>query len=92
MKEKIDRQLAGQSASTTPFMSIKDSFSNSKRVTFNLCDSLEEKIDRLTTMTSKLAAKDVGLNKQFKPKIHQGRGRGQSRNFYNRCNYDQSYY
>ena len=32
-KEKIDRQLAGQSSST-PFMSIKDSYNN-KKVTFD---------------------------------------------------------
>ena len=52
-------------------------------------DGLEDKIDRLTVMMSQLATRDKGLNKQFKPKIYQGRGRGQSRNFYNRCNYDQ---
>ena len=39
MKEKIDRQLVGQSASTTPFMSTNDTFSNSKRVTFIMKDS-----------------------------------------------------
>ena len=33
MKEKIDRQLAGQSSST-PFMSIKDSYN--KKVTFDM--------------------------------------------------------
>ena len=41
--EKIDRQLMGQSSST-PFMSIKDSYVN-KRVTFDTKDGLEEKID-----------------------------------------------
>ena len=91
-KVKIDRQLAEQSASTTPFMSINYSFSNSKRVTFNMQGSLEEKIDRLTTMMSKLAVKDEGLNKQFKPKLYQGRGRGQPKKFCNRCNYDQRNY
>ena len=43
-------------------------------------------------MMSQLTMKDDGLNKQFKPKIYQGRGRGQSRKFYNRCNYDQQGY
>ena len=41
-KEKINRQLAGQS-STTPFMNIKDNC-NSIRVTFNMQDGLENKI------------------------------------------------
>ena len=50
-KEKIDRQLVGQSSST-PFMSIKDSYN--KKVTFDTQDGLEEKIDWLTVMMSKL--------------------------------------
>ena len=65
-KEKIDRQLMGQSSST-PFMSIKDS--HNKKVTFDTQDGLGKKIDRHTTMMSKLTAKDDGPNKQFKPKI-----------------------
>ena len=43
-KEKIDRQLACQSSST-PFMSIKDSYNN-KKVTFDTQDWLEDKIDK----------------------------------------------
>ena len=51
-KEKIDRQvrLAGQSSST-PFLSIKDSYDN-KKVTFETQDDLEDRIDRLTVMMS----------------------------------------
>ena len=43
-------------------------------------------------MLNKLTTKDDGLNKQFKPKIFQGKRRGQTRNFYDRCNYDQRNY
>ena len=43
-------------------MSIKDGYVG-KRVTQ---DGLEEKIDRLTTMMSKLTAQDDEQNKQFK--------------------------
>ena len=60
-KEMIDRQLAGQSSST-PCMSIKESYNN-KKVTFDMQDGLEEKIDRLTEMLSKLTAKEDGTNK-----------------------------
>ena len=63
-KEKIDRQLAGQSSST-PFMSIKDSY-NSKKVTFDMQDRLEDKIVRLTVVMSQLATKDEGTNERFK--------------------------
>ena len=66
-KKKIDKQLAGQS-SLTPFMSILDEYI-SKKVTFHMQDSLDNKIDRLTSMMSKLTAQDDNPNKQFKPKI-----------------------
>ena len=77
-KENIDRQLAGQS-STTPFMNIKDNYNN-KKITFNVQDGLIDKIDKLTVMMSQLTLKDEGQNKQFKPKIYQDIGKGQSRN------------
>ena len=60
-KEKIDRQLAGQSSST-PFMSITDGYV-SKKVTFDTQDNSEEKIDRLTTMKTKLTAQEDEENK-----------------------------
>ena len=85
IKEKIDRQLAGQSFST-PFMNIKDRYI-SKKVTFDMQDGLEEKIDRLTSMMSKLTTQDDSQNKQFKPKR-----RGQTKNFCNRHSYDQRNY
>ena len=52
-------------------------------------DGLENKLDRLTVMMTQLTTKDEGLNKQAKPKMYQGRRRGQSRKFYDRCVYDQ---
>ena len=70
-KEKIDRQLVGQSSSN-PFMSINVSYI-SKKVTFNTQDSSEEKMDRLMTMMSKLTAQGDEQNKQFKPKIYQSK-------------------
>ena len=68
-KEKLDRQLAGQSSST-PFINIKDG-NLSKKDTFNTQDSLDDKIDRLTSMMSKLTTQEDNQNKQFKPKIYQ---------------------
>ena len=85
-KEKIERQLAGQS-SLTPFMNIKDGY-NSRKVTFDTHDNLHDKIDRLTSMISKLTAQDDNQNKQFKPKIYQCKQRGQTRNFYDQNNYN----
>ena len=71
-------------------MNIKDG-NNSKKVTFNTQDSLEEKTDKLTSMMSKLMAQDDGQNMQFKPKIYQSKRGGQTSNFYVQ-NYDQRSY
>ena len=70
MKEKI-RQLAGQSSSMS-FMNIKDGYI-SKKVIFGICDNLHEKIDRITSMMSKLTTWGSKQNKQFKPKIYQSK-------------------
>ena len=84
-KEKIDRQLAGQT-STTPFMNIRDGFN--RRVTFDTADSMEQKIDKLMVMMGKLVTADRGQNKPFKLRVYQtNRGRGQVR-----CNFDQRRY
>ena len=56
-KEKIDKQLAGQSSST-PFMSMRDS--QGKKVSFNTQDDLEQKIDKLMVMMGKLVTEDEG--------------------------------
>ena len=53
-KEKIDKQLAGQSTSTS-FMSIQDSVCNNKKTAlFDGQNILDSKIDKLTAMMSKL--------------------------------------
>ena len=76
-KEKIDKQLVGQTSLTT-FMSMRDS--QSKRVSFNTPDDLEQKIDRLTVMMGKLLTEDEGHPKPFKPQVYQSsRGRNQNR-------------
>ena len=71
-KEKIDGQLSGQSSSTL-FMSIRDN--PSRRVTFDTGDKLGDKIDKLTVMIGKLASRDSGSVRQFKPQIYQGKRR-----------------
>ena len=76
-KEKIDKQLAGQSSST-PFMSMRDS--QGKKVSFDTQDNLEQKIDKLMVMMGKLVTEDEGCTKPFRPQIYQsGRGRIQNR-------------
>ena len=71
-------------------MNIKDGY-NSKKVTFDMQNSLDDKIYKLTLMMSKLTAQGDSQNKQFKPKIYQGRQKGQSRSFYDQSNYQNGY-
>ena len=71
-------------------MNLKDNYN--KNFTFDTQDRLEDKIDKLTVMMGKLAARDNWTNRQFKPQIYQSRRRGQSRNFYDSQNYDRGNY
>ena len=82
-KEKLDRQLTGQT-STSPFMSIRDEIN--RKVSFNTRDELGNKIDKLTVILGKLAAKDDNNKRPFKVQIYQSRERGQNRG-YNQRNY-----
>ena len=86
-KEKLDRQLSGQT-SATPFMNIRDGYY--RMVSFDTKEELGDKIDKLAVMIGKLATRDSGTNMQFKPQIHQSIGRVQNRNYHqknyqNRC-------
>ena len=69
-------------------MSIREG--HIKRVSFDTREKLGNKIDKLTVMIGKLAAKDSGRVKKFKPQVHQNRGRGQNRG-YNQRNYQNRY-
>ena len=63
-KEKLDKQLTGQT-STSPFMNIRDG--TNRKASFDARDELGDKIDRLTVMMGKLAARDSNDRKPFKP-------------------------
>ena len=80
-KEKLDKQLTGQT-STSPFMYIRDG--TERKVSFNARDELGDKIDKLTVMMSRLAAKDSNEKRPFKPQIYKSRGsyhQGQNRSY-----------
>ena len=65
-------------------MSIKDG--HNKKVSFDTKEESGDKIDKLAVMIGKLATRDSGTGRQFKPQIYQNRGGGQNRN-YNQRNY-----
>ena len=77
-KEKLGKQLMGQ-VSTSPFMSIREGVS--KKVSFDTRDELGDKIDKLTVMIGRLAAKGNIEMRSFKPQICQSRGQGQNRGY-----------
>ena len=70
-KEKLDKQLMGQS-SASPFMNIRDV--TERRVSFSTRDELGDKIDKLTVAMSRLAAKDNHERRPFKPQIFKSGG------------------
>ena len=71
-------------------MNIQDCYNNGKKVTFDMQDRLDDKIDKLTSMMNKLTAWGNNEYKKFKPKIYQRR-RGQSRNYYDQDKYQSRY-
>ena len=68
-------------------MRIRDS--HNRKVSFDTREELGDKIDKLAVMIGKLATRDGGAGRQFKPQIYQGRGRGQNKGNYDKCSYDQ---
>ena len=81
-KEKIDRQMTGQSS--TPFMKLTDK--KRKTVTFDAKDALEktsENIEKMTVLMDKMYIKLGQKDMPYKPQIYQ-RGRGQNRRQFNK--------
>ena len=74
-KEKLDKQLTGQT-STSPFMSVRDG--TERRVSFNTREELGDKIDKLTVVMSKLTARYSHEKRPFKPQIYKSRGQNRS--------------
>ena len=70
-KEKIDRQLDGQSGDITLFTKVGDvHHSNRKTISFSTQHLVREQLDNLTSME--------GNNRSFKPQIHQKRKGGKN--------------
>ena len=87
MKEKLDRQLTGQSS--TPFMRAPSndnhSLTNSNKsgVTFDAMETLERNsncIDKLTSLVSNMKMIIDRKQSPYKVRIYQGRSRNQNRN------------
>ena len=85
MKEKLDKQLSGQTGTTTSFMQVGDISHSGKKVSFKVQDPITEWLENLTSMVNNMSMEKKESSKLFKPQTYQMRGRGQNRqNFDNR--------
>ena len=90
-KEKIDKQMTGQTSSM-PFMRVSDGNQSSSRsskrgVTFDIMDAMErssDSIDKLTSLVSKMNMEMDKKEAPYKPQIYQSRPGGQGQNRQNR--------
>ena len=84
-KEKIDRQLTGQSL--TPFMKLNDK--KTRTVLFGTSDALErtsENMEWMMALMDKMYIKLDQKEKPYKPQIYQRRGRGQNKHNFRQNN------
>ena len=86
-KEKLDRQLTGQSSTTFMKMTSSNNCStqphNKKGVTFNAMETLERNsdcIDRLMSLVSNMKMTMDRKQSPYKPRVYQGRSRNQNIN------------
>ena len=87
MKEKLDRQLTGQTSTLFMRMTSNDKYStqtiNKRGVTLDMMDTLERNsncIEKLMSLVSDMKMTMDGKQSPYKPRIYQGRPRNQSRN------------
>ena len=90
-KEKIDRQLSGQSSATTPFMKVGDVQHSSKTVSFNTHDLITEQLESLTSMVYNMSVHREDNNRPFKPHIHPKKRREQNRQKFGNRNRNRSF-
>ena len=78
-KEKIDRQLSGQSGATAPFMKVGDVHHSNKTVSFIMHDLIREQLESLTSMVYNMSVHKEDNSRPFRHQIHQKKRRGQNR-------------
>ena len=85
-KEKLDRQLTGQSSTPLMRASSNDNHSmlnsNKRGVTFDAMETLERNSNCIDKLTSLVSAMKMTIDKKqspYKPMIYQGRSRNQNR-------------
>ena len=94
-KEKIDRQMSGQS-STAPFMKVSDGQkscfknSNKKEVSFGAIETIERNsgsMDKLTSLVREMNMKMDKYDAQYKPQVYHVEGEDRINVNYRQNNY-----
>ena len=75
-KEKLDKHLSGQTVTSTSFMKMGDTSHSVKKVSSNVQDSIEERLENLMSMMYKMSVQQEEGKKPFKPQVYPKRGRG----------------
>ena len=77
--------MSGQTANSTPFMKMEDTVYPGKKISIKPQDSIEERLENLTSINYKMSIQQQEGKKPFQPQVYPKRGRGQRRqNFGNR--------
>ena len=69
-KEKLDKQLSGQTANSTAFMKMGDTMHTGKKMSIKPQDSIKERLENLTSMMYKVSIQQEEGKKPFKPQVH----------------------
>ena len=69
-KEKLDKQMSGQTANSTPFMKMEDAVHPGKKMLIEPQDSIEERLENLTSMMYKMSIQQEEGKKPFKPRVY----------------------
>ena len=76
--------MSGQTVNSTPFMKMEDTVHPGKKISTKPQDSIEERLENLTSMMYKMSIQQEEGKKPFKSQVYPKRGRGQRRqNFSN---------
>ena len=78
-KQKLDKQLSGQTANSTPSMNMEDTVHSGKKMLIKPQDSLKERLENLTSMMYNMSIQQQEGKKLFKPQVYPKRGKGQRR-------------
>ena len=75
-KEKLDKQLTGQSSNISPFMKLGDDTTSAQQKMLN-----PQEIEVISSRVYNMSLQQDKTAKPFKPQVYQRRGRGQTQNY-----------